>query len=91
MLIAIILTIACIIAAITFGHIVIGANRDFDGHTAIGWWIVGIGIIQLFCIAPLAMWWPEWWIAHRVILEISSYIACACLLLWGIVEIGRRL
>lgn len=91
MLIAIILTIACIVAAITFGYITIRANRDYEGQITLGWWIIGVGIIQLFLLAPLAIWWPEWWIVHSIILKISSYVAGACLFFWGVIEIGRRL
>ena len=91
MLIAIILTIACIVAAITFGWIVIGDKRDYYTHrTSLGWWIIGLGIIQVFFFTILTLWWPEWWIAHSMILIVSSIIAGVCMFLWALIEILRR-
>jgi hypothetical protein len=92
MLLAIILTIACVVAAIAFGWIVIGANRDYITHrTSLGWWVVGLGIIQVFCFTILTLWWPDWWIAHSMILIVSSIIAAVCLVFWALIEILRRL
>ena len=91
MLLEIILTVACVVAAIAFGWIVIGTNRDYFTHrTPLGWWIVGLGIIQVFCFAIPSLWWPEWWIAHSTILIVSSIIAGVCLVFWGLTEILRR-
>ena len=85
------LCVACIFTAIVLGHLTIGTNRScLTGRTPIGWWIIGIGIIQLFILTIFTLWWEEWWIAHSLILKISAWVCIACLGLWGIIETMRR-
>ena len=87
----VVLSICCLISIIVIGYFTIGYNRScLTNHTPVGWWIIGIGIVQLFAITMFALWWEEWWMTHAMIIRISVWIAVISGILWAVVETGRR-
>ncbi len=84
-------SIACLVAIVVIIYFSIVRNRcPFSGTTPIGWWIIGLGISQLFLLVPFAMWYEEWWYAHQIILNISLVIAAICAVLWLTIWIAQR-
>jgi len=87
----IVVTICCLISVVVLGYCSIILNRSFiTNRTPIGWWIIGVGVIQLFIIMIPAVWWNEWWIAHVLILSISAGIAIVSSILWAVIEVASR-
>jgi len=87
----ILFSIACIIAAIMITAVIVRNNRDMYDKTPLGWWLVGIGISQICIVAALAVWYKNWWITHQWIMNISSGITIAAVVLWIVAKIyGSR-
>jgi hypothetical protein len=83
--------ICCFISAIVLGYCSIIINRSrITNRTPIGWWVVGIGVIQFFILMIPAIWWNEWWIAHATILGISFGIALVFSIIWAIIKVTRK-
>lgn len=79
-------TVACIIAVAFISGLVLGCNKTFDNQIAPGWWIIAIGIDQMFVVAILSVWWPEWWGSHQWIMITSVIISIVSALLWAIAK-----
>lgn len=83
-------TAVCLIAAVAITAIIVTNNRDMYGKTPLGWWIVGVGLSQICIVGALAVWWKEWWIAHQWLMNVSTGIAIAAVVLWVVAKINSR-
>ena len=91
MLLSIILTITCVIAAIAVYYVTVGANRDYSTHRAdLGWWLIFLGIDQALAFPIIALWWSKWYDTHTVVWLTSYIIACVFVCLWIFVSICRK-
>jgi len=83
-------TFVCILAIATLTTLIITNNKEYDGKTSPGWWVVSIFISQIFIVPIMAVWWKEWWNAHQWLMYISTGIALLGTLLWAIAKISIR-
>jgi predicted lysophospholipase L1 biosynthesis ABC-type transport system permease subunit len=90
MLFEILFSIACIFAAVAITAITVVNNKDMDGKTPIGWWIIGAGFSQLCIVIMLAVWWKDWVATHLWILYVSCGITIAALCLWVVAKMYTR-
>ena len=84
------LILACLVAAVFFWCWVARRNRDSDGKIPIFWGVLAIAIAQAFIVSASAILWPEWWLAHQLIMTISTWVSIAGFVLWGMIEFLRR-
>ena len=84
-------TIVCLAAAITTTAIIVIKNREFDGKTPLGWWIVGTGISQFCIVIMLTAWCKTWLVANQWIIYLSGGILIAVVALGAVAKFyGRR-
>jgi hypothetical protein len=82
-----IFTIACLVTVAVIIYFSIIRNRSpFTGTTPIVWWIVGLGISQLFLLGPFITWWS----IHQNILNGSLITAVTCAIIWIIIWIAQQ-
>lgn len=66
-------------------------NRSpFTGRTPIAWWIIGLGISQVFILSLFAAWHERWWSAHQTLITVSVTFAIICAIAWLIIWIAQR-
>ena len=84
-------TAVCLIAAVAITTITVSKNREFDGKTPLGWWIVGCGISQFCIVVMLAAWCKTWLVTNQWIIYLSGGILIAAVTLGTAAKIyGRR-
>ena len=83
-------SIICIIAAVVITAFIVRNNRNYDGKTPLGWWIVGIGISQICVVESLTVWWVDWWRAHLWILSVSTGITIISVILAIVVKVKTK-
>ena len=86
----IVFSIICIIAAIMITTVIVRNNRDMDGTTPFGWWIIGLGISQVCIVAIFAVWWRDWWFAHQWVMNISCGITIFSVILWIVAKVYTK-
>ena len=83
-------TFVCLLAIVALTAFIITSNKEHDGKAAPGWWIVSIFISQIFLVAIMATWWPEWWIAHQWLMNVSTGLTITGVILWAVAKIYTR-
>ena len=86
----ILFTFVCLAAAIAVTALITTNNREIDGKAAPGWWLVSIGISQIFLVVIFAVWWQKWFATNQWVMYISGGIACVAVILWAIAKIYTR-
>jgi drug/metabolite transporter (DMT)-like permease len=83
-------SIACIAAAIGVTAFIVINNRELGGKAAPGWWVVSILISQIFIVAIMAVWWKDWWVSHQWLMNVSTGLTIAGVILWAVAKIYTR-
>lgn len=83
-------TFVCILSVIYVIVSIVFDNRDYDGKTDPGWWIIGLGISQCMIFSAISVWWREWWTANEWAMILSVIVAVLCTAAWIIVKIYQH-
>ena len=71
-------TLVCVLAAVAIAVAIVNGNRTYDGKTSTGWWISALAIGQIMITGALSVWWPQWFLDHQWIMNLSVGVA-----IWG--------